>query len=108
MRKMAKEAETSPRTMRRVVKNDLKMSPYKLQKRQLLSGHTIEKRVTRNRLLLNRIKEGTLPNIIFSDEKLFSVVSSLTITKMTGYFPEDVRNHLVVQERSLEPKNQRR
>jgi len=76
MRKMAKEAQTSPRTMRRVVENDLKMSPYKLQKRQLLSGHTIEKRVTRTRLLLNRIKEGTLPNIIFSDEKLFSVQQS--------------------------------
>ena len=27
---------------------------------------------------------------------------------MTGYFPEDVRDHLVVQKRSLEPKNQRR
>ena len=30
MRKMAKEAEISPRTKRSVVENDLKMSPYKL------------------------------------------------------------------------------
>ena len=59
--------------MRRVVESDLKMSPYELQKRQLLSSLTIEKRVTRTRLLLNRIKEGMLPNIIFSDGKLFSV-----------------------------------
>ena len=73
MRRMAKEAQTSPRTMRRICKSDLKMSSYKLQKRQLLSTPTIEKRLSRSRLLLNRIKDGTLRNIIFSDEKLFSV-----------------------------------
>lgn len=76
MRKLAKEAQTSARTMRRVCENDLQMSPYKLQKRQLLSAPTIEKRLTRSRLLLNRIRDGTLPNIIFSDEKLFSVQQS--------------------------------
>ncbi|XP_014788625.1 uncharacterized protein LOC106882455 [Octopus bimaculoides] len=68
MRRMAKEEQTSPRITRRICKSDLKLSPYKLQKRQLLSTPTIEKR-----LLLNSIKDGTLRNIIFSDEKLFSV-----------------------------------
>uniref|UniRef100_A0A0L8H621 Transposase Tc1-like domain-containing protein n=1 Tax=Octopus bimaculoides TaxID=37653 RepID=A0A0L8H621_OCTBM len=72
MRRMAKKAQTSPRTMRRICKSDLKLSPYKLQKRQLLSTPTNEKRLSRSRLLLNRIKDGTLRNIIFSDEKLFS------------------------------------
>ena len=76
MRKMAKEAKTSPRTIGRICKIDLKMSPYKLQKRQLLSKPTIEKRLTRCKLLLQRIKDGTLPNIIFSDEKLFTVQQS--------------------------------
>jgi len=76
MRKMAKEAKTSARTMRRICKCDLQMSSYKLQKRQLLSKPTIEKRLTRSRQLLDRIKNGTLSNIIFSDEKLFSVQQS--------------------------------
>ena len=76
MRKMAKEAQTSPRTMRRICKIDLQMSPYKLQKRQLLSAPTIEKRLIRSKLLLKRNKDGMLQNIIFSDEKLFSVQQS--------------------------------
>ena len=76
MRKLAKEAQTSARTMRRLCESDLQMVPYKLQKRQLLSAPTIEKRLTRSQQLLNRIGDGTLHNIIFSDEKLFSVQQS--------------------------------
>lgn len=76
MRQMAREAQTSPRTMGRICRSDLQMSSYKLQKRQLLSAPTIEKRHTRSRLLLNRIREGTLNNIIFTDEKLFSLQQS--------------------------------
>ena len=43
MRKMAKESKISPRTMCRICHDDLKMSPYKLQKRQLILKATIEK-----------------------------------------------------------------
>ena len=42
MRKMEKESKISPRTMCKICHDDLKMSPYKLQKRQLISGATIE------------------------------------------------------------------
>ena len=73
MRKMAKEAKTSLRTISRVCKLDLHVFPYKLQKRQLLSAPTIEKRLRRSKKLLNRMKRCTLPNIVFSDEKLFTV-----------------------------------
>ena len=41
VRKMAKESKISPRTMHRICHDDLKMSPYKLQKRQLILGATI-------------------------------------------------------------------
>ena len=73
MRKMAKELKISLRTMRRICHNDLKMSPYKLQKRQLILGATIEKRLARSILLLKRLTNGMLQNLIFMDEKLFTV-----------------------------------
>ena len=59
--------------MRRICHDDLKMSPYKLQKRQLISVATIEKRLARSKLLLKRLKNGTLQNLIFTNEKLFTV-----------------------------------
>ena len=49
------------------------MYPYKLQKCQLLSEATKQKRLQRSKALLRRHKDGTLRNIIFSDEKLFTV-----------------------------------
>ena len=52
MRKMAKKSKISPRIIRRICHNDLKMLPYKLQKRQLISGATIKKRLARSKLLL--------------------------------------------------------
>lgn len=67
---MTKEAETSPRTMQRICRDDLGMSPYNIQKRQLLSSAIIEKRLARSKMLLNCIKDGILQNI-FTDEKLF-------------------------------------
>ena len=42
MTKMAKDFKISPRTMHRISHDDLKMSPNKLQKRQLILGATIE------------------------------------------------------------------
>ena len=73
MRKMAKKSKISPRTMGRICQDDLKVSPYKLQKRQLISGATIAKRLARSKLLLKQLKNGTLQNPIFTDEKLFTV-----------------------------------
>ena len=61
--------------MRRICHNDLKMSPYMLQKRQLISANilVIEKRLAKSKLLLKRLKNGTLQNLSFTDEKLFTV-----------------------------------
>ena len=73
MRKMAKESNISPRTMCRICHDDVKMSPYKLQKKQLILEATIEKRLARSKLLLKQLKNGMLQNLIFTDEKLFIV-----------------------------------
>ena len=73
MRKLAKEYQTSPMTMHRLCRNDLGMYPFKLKKCQLLSEATRKKRLDRSKILLKRSRDGTLSNIIFSNEKLFTV-----------------------------------
>ena len=76
MRKMAKEQGMSPRTMRRLVTGDLQMRPFKIQSRQLLGTATKAKRLARAKLLRKKLRDGTLRNIVFSDEKLFTVQAS--------------------------------
>ncbi len=73
MRKMANESNISENTMRRIVKDDLKMKPFTLQKRQVLTEATKVKRLTRAKHLLSRIRKGTLKNVVFTDEKIFTV-----------------------------------
>ena len=63
----------APRTMRRLVAGDLPMPPYKMQTRQLLGAATNAKRLARSRLLRGKLRDGTLRNIVFSDEKVFTV-----------------------------------
>ena len=73
MRQMAKESKMSEATMRRLVKDDLKMKPFTLQKRQALTEATKIKRLARAKHLLSRLRKGTLKNVVFTDEKMFTV-----------------------------------
>ena len=73
IRKMAREHSMSYATMWRLVRNDLKMKPFKMKANQLLSAATKTKRLKRSRLLLRQLRNGRLQNIVFSDEKLFSI-----------------------------------
>ncbi len=73
MNKMALDTGMSAATMRRLVRKDLKMTPYHLKKRQLLSAATRHKRLARAKVLLREVKSGMAPNIVFSDEKLFTI-----------------------------------
>ena len=69
-RKMAREMDVSEKTMRSIVKTDLKFSPIKLQTCHYLANLQKEKRVARAKILLNKMKSGTdTEEIIFSDEK---------------------------------------
>ena len=70
---MAKKANVSYETMFTVLRRDLKMSPFKHVRKQLLSTKTVEKRLARARILLSRSEAVTLPNLVFSDEKKFDV-----------------------------------
>ena len=71
--KLAREAHVSPSTMRRVLRDDLKVKPFKITKRQLLSDATKKKRLERSKLLLKKILDDTQPTVLCTDEKLFTV-----------------------------------
>ena len=64
----------SEKTIRNIVKTDLKMSSFKMQTHQHLTDLQKEKRLARAKILLNKLKAGMdTSKIIFSDEKLFTV-----------------------------------
>ena len=74
IRKMTQEMNISPKTMRIIVKTDLKLSPFKLKKLYQLTDLQKKKREDRAQVLLNFMKDGTRKgDIVFSDEKLFTV-----------------------------------
>ena len=59
--------------MRQLVHEDLKLFSFTLQKRQALSGAVKQKRVERNKILLKKFRSGTAGEIVWSDEKIFTV-----------------------------------
>ena len=62
-RKLAAQANVSNSTMYRVMKEDLGKKPYKMLYRQK------RMRMERSRQILDDIDQGTLPNLVFTDEK---------------------------------------
>lgn len=72
-RKMAREAGIDPKTVRKIVREDLGMKSYCIQKRQLLTDVQKQKRLDCSRKLLRRLKNGDLNKFVFTDEKLFTV-----------------------------------
>lgn len=73
-RKMAREMNMSHFAMQSILKKDLGNKPYKKQKIHGLTSKNIADRVARSRLLL---KTHAGHNIIFSDEKLFTLEAPL-------------------------------
>lgn len=71
MRGMARDYSVSRATIQRIVREDLKMVPYKHQQKQLLSEATRAKRLERSKLLLRWYADNPDVVVIFSDEKLF-------------------------------------
>ena len=73
IRRLAKTSEMSPRTMRRLVQENLKMFSFTLKKRQALSAAVKQKRLERSKILLKKFKSGTAGEIIWSSKKIFTV-----------------------------------
>ena len=70
---MAKETKTNSESMRRLVRKDLGMKPYKMHKRQLLTTLNKKKRLERCKAMLSRFTHGRHNQILFSDEKVLTV-----------------------------------
>ena len=98
LRKTAKDMNISRlKSVRTVVEQDLKMSPYKIRTRQLLTDLQKRKRKERAKILLNRLKGGTEKGeIVFSHEKLFSVEAKFNTQndRILGKSPKDLPDHL--------------
>ncbi|QQP54656.1 Transposase, partial [Caligus rogercresseyi] len=73
IRKMALEVGVNREVMRKKVREDLGVRPYHLQKQQLLSDATVDKRLERSKVLRNELKSRTRISIIWTDEKVFTL-----------------------------------
>ena len=74
MRGMACDMNVSDKMMKNIVKTDLKLLSLKIQICQRLTDLQKEKRLDRAKILLNKLKACMdTDEIIFSDEKLFTV-----------------------------------
>ena len=69
--KMAAKAGISPKSMKRLVRDDLKMIFFRLLKRHHLTEQQTPKRLERSRVLLEKMQNGTQTGeVVFSDEKI--------------------------------------
>lgn len=72
-RKMSRELQISERSVRRILKNKIHMFPYKIQKVHELTSKKKATRLERVKSLKRRHVRGELNNLVFSDEKLFTI-----------------------------------
>lgn len=91
--KLAKDLNISDRSLRRILKDKLQTKPYKIQKVQDLSMRQKQERVKRAKALLQRAAEGRLENIVFTDEKLFTVEQFVNKQNDRVWLPERSRTH---------------
>ena len=74
---MTKEMNTSRESIRRLVRNDLGMEAYKLHKLQLFTQLNKQKTLKRCKAMIFRYTDGRHKQILFSDEKLFTVEQAI-------------------------------
>lgn len=73
VRKISRDIGISRSTVRRIVKNNLNLRAYKLRKAQLLEDKDKKIRLERCRLLKQRAVTENWKNVLFTDEKIFSI-----------------------------------
>lgn len=76
-RKLARDIGISNASLRRILKRDLQVKAYKIQKVHGLSEKQRQVRLERSAALLERYARGEFPNLIFSDEKIFTIEQSV-------------------------------
>ena len=105
MRKMARDMIMDSKSMRTIVKTDLKLSPLKLKKRQQLTVLQKRKRAERARLLLNLMKSGRpTGEIVFLDKKMFTVEAQFNPQNDRGArHSEDISEDILTVYRCQKP-----
>ena len=105
---MARDMNVSEKTIRNIVKTDLKMSSFKMQTRQHLTDLQKEKRLAQVKILLNKLKAGTdTSEIVFSDKKLFTVKAicnrqnDRVLAKSSADIPDSTRSVFRQQKPSV-------
>jgi transposase len=73
VRKLGKAVNISKDSSHRILKKNLKLKPYKNQKRQLLTNAVKDARFKRCKQLKKRFVANSHRQIVFSDEKLFTI-----------------------------------
>ena len=73
IRKMAAQLKMSPKSLRTIVRRGLGLSSYKRRKVHLISTLVREKKLSRSKGLLKRFANFGLDQVLFFDEKLFTV-----------------------------------
>lgn len=73
MRRVALETKISNRSVRRIVKEELMLFPYKFRKAQFLTDKNKMVRLQKCKLLLSRHVALNWENILFTDEKIFTI-----------------------------------
>jgi len=101
LRKMASQVYVSPRTLRRIVKEDLGLTSYKKRKVQALTQNQHAARLERSKALLERFGSQDLDMLVFSDEKLFSVEERYNSQNVRIYAAsfEDIPEHMRTVQR---------
>ena len=72
-RNLAAAAGVGKSTMHQLLREDLGVKPFKILRRQELSDCHVAMRAEKCRKILQDIAEGTLPNLVFTDEKKFDI-----------------------------------
>lgn len=72
-RTLATAAGVSKSTMHQVLRVDLGVKPFKMLHRQELTENHVAMRAQKCRKILQEIADGTLPNLVFTDEKKFDI-----------------------------------
>ncbi|KAI6647157.1 Transposase [Oopsacas minuta] len=80
---MANELSVNHETMRKLVVEDLGLKSFKRKKVHHLNPSIRTKKLVRSKSLLQRSAPGAQDNILFSDEKIFTIEEVVT-DKMVG------------------------
>ena len=96
---ISKSLDVSVSSVRRIVREDLKLKPFKKIKAQKLTLSDVQKRVDYCKKLLRNITKGKLNKTFFTDEKVFKLQDYHNSQNCRVYAPNESKKCHIVDER---------